>query len=74
MRLPHLLLVGASLVSAAAASAQQVVHPPVPQSPEAVLAAKCRAASFARRPAGEMATTMREMQIKRCIKNNGFLD
>jgi hypothetical protein len=73
MRLPHVLLVGAWLASAAGASAQ-VVRPSAPQSPEAVLAAKCKAASYARRPAGEMATTMRELQIKRCIKNNGFLD
>jgi hypothetical protein len=51
---------------------------PQPQAPSApedpVLAAKCKAASYARRPAGQMATTMRAMQIERCIKNKGFLD
>ena len=68
---PLRLLACAVLLGAAGASAQ-VAHPS-PTSPEAILAAKCKAASFARRPAGEMATTMRELQIKRCIKN-GFLD
>jgi hypothetical protein len=43
-------------------------------SNEAMLAAKCKAASYARRPAGQMATTMRELQIQRCIKNGGYLD
>jgi hypothetical protein len=38
------------------------------------MAAKCKAASYARQPAGQMATTMRTMQIERCIKNNGFID
>jgi hypothetical protein len=51
---------------------------PQPQAPSAqddpVLAAKCKAASFARRPAGQMATTMRVLQIERCIKNKGFLE
>jgi hypothetical protein len=51
---------------------------PQPQAPSApddpVLAAKCKAASYARRPAGQMATTMRVMQIERCIKNKGFLE
>jgi hypothetical protein len=49
---------------------------PIPQAPSAgdvALAAKCKAASFARRPAGRMATTMRDMQIKRCIKSGGVL-
>jgi len=55
-----------------AVACAQVAHPP-PSSPAAVLAAKCKAASFARRPAGTMATTMRDFEIKRCIKN-GFLD
>ena len=73
MRLAVRLLACAFALSAASASAQ-VARPTTPMSPEAVLAAKCKAASFARRPAGQMATTMRELQIKRCIKNNGFLD
>ena len=49
---------------------------PQPASAEAdpVMAAKCKAASYARRPAGQMATTMRSLQIERCIKNKGFLD
>jgi hypothetical protein len=51
---------------------------PQPQAPSApddpVMAAKCKAASYARRPAGQMATTMRAMQIERCIKNKGFLE
>ena len=66
------LLASAFALGIAGASAQ-VARPTAPM-PEAVLAAKCKAASFARRPPGQMATTMREMQIKRCIKNNGFLD
>jgi hypothetical protein len=76
MRIPRILrrlLACAILLGAAGASAQ--VRPgTAPLSPDAVLAAKCKAASYARRPAGEMATTMRDLQIKRCIKNNGFLD
>ena len=47
--------------------------PTAPSATDATLAAKCKAASFARRPAGQMATTMRDMQIKRCIKNHGIL-
>jgi hypothetical protein len=42
-----------------------------PLSPDAQVAAKCKAASFKLHPAGQMATTMRDMQIARCIKNNG---
>jgi hypothetical protein len=37
-------------------------------------AAKCRAASFARRGPGTLSDPMREAEIKRCIKNKGFLD
>jgi hypothetical protein len=37
-------------------------------------AAKCRAASFARRGPGTLSNPMREAEIKRCIKNKGFLD
>ena len=50
---------------------------PVPQAPsatEVAIAAKCKAASFARRPAGQMATTMRDFEIKRCIKAGGVLN
>ncbi len=73
MRMPLRLLACLLVLGAAGASAQ-VVRPTAPMTPEAALAAKCKAASFARRPAGQMATTMRELQILRCIKNNGFLD
>jgi hypothetical protein len=38
------------------------------------LTAQCKAASFARHPAGTMATTMRNMAITRCIKNKGYLE
>ena len=37
-------------------------------------AAKCKAASFARRGPGTLSNPMREAEIKRCIKNKGFLD
>ncbi len=77
MRMPLRLLACLLVLIAASGSAQvvaQVARPTAPMTPEAALAAKCRAASFARRPAGQMATTMRELQIQRCIKNNGFLD
>jgi hypothetical protein len=72
MRLADVLLVCVLVVSATGASAQ-VLRPSGPAAPQGSLEAKCRAASFARHPAGEMATTMREVQIQRCIKN-GFLD
>ena len=36
-----------------------------------MLAAKCKAASYARRPAGQMATTMRAMQIERLANPKG---
>ena len=67
-----LRLLACTVLLGATGAAAQVAHPS-PTSPEAVLAAKCKAASFARRPAGQMATTMRDFEIKRCIKN-GFLD
>jgi hypothetical protein len=44
-----------------------------PVTQDTSLAVKCRAASFARRPPGQMAKTLRDMQIQRCIKNNGML-
>jgi hypothetical protein len=37
-------------------------------------AAKCKAASFARRGPGTLSTAMRNAEIQRCIKNKGFLD
>jgi hypothetical protein len=52
--------------------APQSQAPSAPEDP--VLAARCKAASYARRPAGQMANTMRAMQIERCIKNKGFLE
>jgi len=36
--------------------------------------AKCKAASFARRGPGLMSTTMRSLEIDRCVKNKGRLD
>ena len=49
---------------------------PVPKGPspaEQALQAKCKAASFARRPAGQMSTTMRDYEIKLCMKAGGVL-
>jgi hypothetical protein len=37
-------------------------------------AAKCKAASFARRGPGTLSNAMRNGEIQRCIKNKGFLD
>jgi hypothetical protein len=37
-------------------------------------AAKCKAASFARRGPGTLSTALRDAEIQRCIKNKGFLD
>jgi hypothetical protein len=72
MRIPVRLLLCALLVSAVPAHAVQL--PPAPALTEAQLAAKCKAASFARHPPGQMSKTMRELAIDRCIKNKGFLD
>jgi hypothetical protein len=36
--------------------------------------ARCKAASFARRGPGQMSTTLRNMEIDRCVKNKGRLD
>ena len=70
------LTVYAFLLAASAPAQAQMLPPkqPAPSQSDMALAAKCKAASYARRPAGQMATTMRELQIKRCISNNGFLD
>ena len=77
MTISHRLLVCVSAVSFAmiAAAPARAVPLTQPLSPDAQIAAKCRAASFKRHLAGQMATTMREMQIQRCIKNKGtFID
>ena len=83
MKMICLLLVSASVLGLtvpirAAGVLGGAIPAPQPQAPSAqddpVLAAKCKAASYARRPAGQMATTMRVMQIERCIKNKGFLE
>jgi hypothetical protein len=83
MKMTCLLLVCACVFGLAAplrAAGTLGGPPPAPQ-PQAgsaesdpVMAAQCKAASYARRPAGQMSTTMRVMQIERCIKNKGFLD
>jgi hypothetical protein len=65
-------VLGFATVAGAPAGAVPLTEP---LSPDAQIAAKCKAASFKRHPAGQMATTMRDMQIQRCIKNKGtFLD
>jgi hypothetical protein len=61
-----------SLLASAATTAQAAQ--PSPALTEAQIAAKCKAASFARNPPGQVSKTMREMAIERCIKNKGFLD
>ena len=75
MTLPRHLLVCTLIVvfSAAARAAAPMPMPMVPAATDAAIVAKCKAASFRRRPAGQMATTMRDMQIKRCIKAGGVL-
>ena len=73
MRISVRLPLCALLVSAAI-PAQAVQLPPAPALTEAQLAAKCKAASFARNPPGQVSKTMRELAIERCIKNKGFLD
>ncbi len=73
MPIPPRLLV-CIVLAGIATPAQAVQLPPAPALTDAQLAAKCKAASFARRPAGQMSTTMRDLQIKRCIANKGFLD
>ncbi len=73
MRIP-VCLMACCLLAGAIAPAHAVQLPPAPALTDAQLAAKCKTASFARRPPGQMSTTMRELQIERCIKNKGFLD
>jgi hypothetical protein len=69
----HRLLVCVSAVSFAIIAGAPAGAVPLtqPLSPDAQIAAKCKAASFKLHPAGQMATTMRDMQIARCIKNKG---
>ena len=77
MSISHRLLVYASVASFALITGAPARAVPLtqPLSPDAQIAAKCKAASFKRHPAGQMATTMRDMQIQRCIKNKGtFID
>jgi hypothetical protein len=77
MKLTCLLLLGGFAIAAAQVDAAQLQGAPLQAGtapPDPVMAAKCKAASYARRPAGQMATTMRSLQIDRCIKNKGFLD
>jgi hypothetical protein len=57
------LLVGTIIPAAAYENAEQ-----------RVFAAKCKAASFARRGPGTLSNAMRDAEIQRCIKNRGFLD
>jgi hypothetical protein len=73
MRIAVRLLLCALLPSAAM-TVHAVQLPPAPALTEAQIAAKCKAASFARNPPGQLSKTMREMAIERCIKNKGFLD
>jgi len=68
-----LLLYACAGAVAFAAPLQLPPMPSAPTSGEAALALKCRTASFARRPAGQMATAIRDVEIKRCIKNGGLL-
>ena len=75
MTLSRRLLV-CTLIAGSIAAARAAPPIPVPKGPspaEIALEAKCKAASFARRPAGQMATTMREFEIKRCVKASGVL-
>jgi hypothetical protein len=73
MRIPVHLLV-CTVVASAVVPALAVQLPPAPALTEAQIAAKCKAASFARNPPGQVSKTMRELAIERCIKNKGFLD
>lgn len=59
-------LLAAGLLAAPPAAAQTAAQ-------KKIIEEKCKALSFARRPAGTMATTMRDEEIKRCVKNGGQL-
>jgi hypothetical protein len=76
MMLSRRLLACTLIVSSSLAAADAASPPAVPKGPspsEIALTAKCKAASFARHPAGQMATTMRDFEIKRCVKAGGVL-
>jgi hypothetical protein len=74
MMLSRRLLVCTLFVAAfAAARAAPIPVPKGPTPAQLALQAKCRAASFARRPAGQMAPTMRDYEIKLCMKSGGVL-
>jgi hypothetical protein len=69
-------LLACTLIAGALAAARAAPPIPVPRGPspnEMAITAKCKAASFARHPAGQMASTMRDFEIKRCIKSGGVL-
>ncbi|HLH91054.1 MAG TPA: hypothetical protein VKX28_21595 [Xanthobacteraceae bacterium] len=71
-----LRLLAGTLIAAGFIAAHAAPGIPVPKGPspaELALQAKCRAASFARRPAGQMSTTMRDYEIKLCMKAGGVL-
>ena len=70
----HVRLLVCAFVASAAVPAHAVQLAPAPALTEAQITAKCKAASFARNPPGQVSKTMRELAIDRCIKNKGFLD
>jgi hypothetical protein len=73
--LRHLLACAFAVVAATAArAAPPIPMPKAPSATEIALEARCKAVSFARHPAGQMATTMRDFEIKRCIKSGGVLN
>ena len=68
MRLWMTILTAALVVGAATPAACENGGDP------RLYAAKCKAASFARRGPGTLSSAMRNAEIERCIKNKGFLD
>ncbi len=76
MAFSRFLLAGGLLAVGALVPVRGAPPIPVPRGPspsEMAVTAKCKAASFARHPAGQMASTMRDFEIKRCIKSGGVL-
>jgi hypothetical protein len=63
-----------ALVAGAAVPAHAQQFPSASTLTEAQLAALCKKISFHRHPPGQMATTMREVAIERCVKNKGWLE
>jgi hypothetical protein len=55
-----------------AVPARAVQLPPAPALTEAQIAAKCKAASYARNPPGQMSKTMRELAIDRSSRTRAF--